>query len=125
MRLIVALALAAGLLWPSAATAGPACSGVDRELIAYAKEQITVSNTAIGFTQATVNTGNHVPAAALVSVTGNPIMALDTGTPTSSVGVKWDAGDKFYVCGSSIQTFLSIRQSGSDGTIDVIFYRRN
>lgn len=124
LAVVVALGLLTGAGAP--ASAGPACSGVDRELIAYAKEQLTIDNTVKTLTQATINTGNHVPAAALVSVTTNSIMVLDTGDdPSTTVGVKWDAGDKFYLCGASIQKFKATRQSGSNGTIDVIFYRRN
>lgn len=101
------------------------CPGLTGSTQAYAREVITVSSTAVGFTSATYNDGVHTPLFAQVTLESNNIrVSVEGKPPTATVGELWQTSTnvKFTVCGqTSINKFLAIRAS-ADATITVTYY---
>ena len=92
---------------------------------AYGTESITVSNTAIGFTAATRNppTGNKPNKAVFTVETAQIRFTVDGTTPTSSVGFLGYIGDVVSINGEhDIKAFRAIRVSGTDATIQPIYF---
>ena len=104
--------------------------GFNSELYAkaYDTESITVSNTAIGFTTATIEPGNGtIPAKAVFAVeTAQIRFTVDGTTPTSSVGLLVQVGDIITIKGQSdIQSFRAIRVTSTDATIQPVYFDGN
>ena len=80
-------------------------------------EQITVADTAIGFTTATIIAGGgHMQAtrAECRVETAQIRFAYDGSTPTASVGALLEVGDVFVLSGNDLlQSFRAIRTVGS------------
>jgi hypothetical protein len=120
-------ALLLGLLVAMALYEPPAhatCSTAGIES-AYAHETITVSSTALGFTNALYEQGSGNAASALVAVETNAIRwwADGTTTPTASVGMPAAANATLEICGfSNIKKFRMIRQT-SDASVSVSYFR--
>lgn len=97
----------------------------------FASEKITVANTAIGFTAATINPtvadgnpDNTRASAATCSLETADIRVLTSGTPTSSTGVYITSGQSFTVYGyADIAAFLAIRVSSTSGVLNCVYYR--
>lgn len=90
---------------------------------AYA-EMITVSNTAVGFTQATYKPTDGRPAAvcAVVFVNTQSISWWPAGrTPTAADGVLAPTASSFSIGILNLQTFLMIRATGSDSLVAVVY----
>jgi hypothetical protein len=92
---------------------------------AYAAlDQITVANTAIGFTAAKINAGNgHVQANKAVCVvqTAAVVVRWDGGTPTSSVGTTLQVGTTLMLDKPDwIVAFLAIRSTSTSGQLDCV-----
>lgn len=102
---------------------------------AFATERITVSNTAVGLT---VDTYNNAGAAvdvrrratgARVSIETAAIRFTEEGsTPVitggSEVGALGNVNDVIYLDGyGAIAGFKAIRNTGTDGMIQVVYYR--
>ena len=84
----------------------------------YGYQQITVSTSAVGLT---------VPAGATRAVLGieaQPLRYRDDGTdPTTSVGFLVAAGGTMELDSKeSLEAFKAIRSSGSDATLNVLYY---
>ena len=95
---------------------------------ALGRERITVSSTAIGFTdgadQETANTWQLKGVnKAVCRVEDAQIRVTTVGTPLAgSVGQEKDPGEEFEVTGyDDLRDFLAIRTGGSDGILEVIF----
>lgn len=138
-RFIITLSLAAGLYAVGfkslqaqnpggVVTTGNSTIGV-RDT--YASEQITVSNTAIGFTASTINpTCTDCPLNVLratmasCTVATDAVRVLSSGTtPTASLGLVIPAGGSFLVYGYlDIAAFRAIRVT-NDATMDCQYSR--
>jgi len=90
-----------------------------------ATEQITVSNTAIGFTAATINQGSGHPQALQAScrLEGAQIrVAIDGNGPTDAIGTQVEIGDVLQITGHDLLTrFRAIRTGGTDATLNCIY----
>jgi hypothetical protein len=87
--------------------------------VAYAFEQITVSNSAVTFTAANSNGAKRVVCA----LEGAAIRYRSDGTnPTSAVGMPMNVGDQLVLVGPEIQATHFIAQAGN-GTLDVEYSR--
>ena len=92
---------------------------------AYAQESITVSSTAIGFTNATINppNGRDKPYKAVFVVEGDQIrFRVDGGDPTSSVGMLAEIGDIITISEQhDVENFKAIRIT-TDATIQPSYF---
>ncbi len=95
---------------------------------ALGRERITVSSTAIGFTdganQETANTWQLKGVSKAVCRVENAEIRITTsGTPVAgSGGLEKAAGDEFNITGyDDLESFLAIRTGGSDGVLEVIY----
>lgn len=100
----------------------------DSPLEPFAFETITVSTTALGFTEATYKPSTGAPAQrAFVSCQTSPIRyRYEGGTPTASVGHYKTAGQDFTVNSAyAVRTFRMIRDTtaSSDATCTVTYER--
>jgi hypothetical protein len=90
-------------------------------------EEITVSTTAIGFTQATTQSGpdsNNWARVAFVSVEDASLRWRVSGTPTASSGHLVAAEQNFSVCGvESLAGLLMIRAGGTNVKVSVSYFR--
>lgn len=89
-----------------------------------ADEQITVANTAIGFTVAKITPSGQVQATyAFCRLETAEIRYAVTGTtPTSSVGTLLEPGDTLTVQGHDVMVlFLAIRTGGTSGQLDCTY----
>lgn len=120
---LVGLALLAGP-GPGFGQAYP-CPGLQRTVVAYAFEQITVSTTAIGFTVATMVQGSSTPVMAVVSLDAtNGIRSREDGTnPTATVGMVGAGGTTFAVCQGALGRWKAIRSGAADAIANVTYYR--
>jgi len=92
---------------------------------AYNTESITVSNTAIGFTDATINPERRIkPIRAVFVVEAAQIrFTVDGSTPTSTVGFLAEIGDIVTINGEhDIEKFKAIRTGAVDATIQPIYF---
>lgn len=93
----------------------------------YDSEQITVSNTAIGFTAAKItpaDNGGKVPVEAFVSVQDDAIrFTVDGTTPTASLGHVLEAGSVMRVMGQTDIRQLRMIRVTTDAEVDVTFYK--
>ena len=95
---------------------------------ALGRERITVSSTAIGFTdgadQETANTWQLKGVnKAVCRVENQEIRITTIGTPVAgSVGLEKAPGDEFSITGyDDLKGFLAIRTGGTDGVLEVIY----
>lgn len=91
----------------------------------YTQESITVANTAIGFTAATINRGDgNTPARAVFVVeTAQIRFRVDGGDPTTTVGLLLDIGDEVTITGEhDIEKFKAIRTGGTSGVIQPHYF---
>lgn len=89
-------------------------------------EQITVANTAIGFTAAKIDPvgGPQMNVASCRLETAEVRFSYDGTTPTSSVGTLLEIGDVFYIAGhDQLLQFRAIRTGASSGQLDCHFDR--
>jgi hypothetical protein len=101
----------------------------------YARERITVSTTAVGFTTSTLenwqtHTENqvakdHKASVVLITVVTNGIYYTTDGTtPSASAGNELTTGDQLTLSGfQKLKDFRAIRNSGSDATVEVFYYK--
>jgi hypothetical protein len=92
--------------------------------VAYAavtKETITVSSTAVGLSSATKTTAGGVKVVRCVGrVETAAIRYWTTGdAPTATEGIPLDTGDAFELHGGEIEGFKAIRQTSTDGKIQI------
>jgi hypothetical protein len=114
------------LLMASDTEAGPGGCGKSDSLTPYAFEQITVSTTAIGFTQATVFPSGDEPGimAVLTVETADVRYRVDGLDPTAAVGDRVSASGTLTVCGvPSLRKLKFIREDAADATLSVTYYR--
>ena len=137
-RLLVALGLGA-LCWaaplPVVAqlSAEGQCPGADKPLVAYASEILTVSSTSVKLTQSvyaptTVGFRGSVPLVAAVTVVVGdllgPITAIDDGSAASSTsGMVYLMGTRFWVCGRSISAVQMAAAGSASGIVQIVYYR--
>lgn len=92
---------------------------------AYGTESITVSNTVIGFTDATINpgTGNKPFKAVFTIETAQIRFTVDGTTPTTTVGFLGNINDVVTINGQhDIQAFKAIRTGSTDAVIQPIYF---
>jgi hypothetical protein len=92
----------------------------------YGYEQITVANSAIGFTASKITEGNGHPQAtrALCRLeTAEIRYRTDGGTPTSSVGTLLEPGDVLEINADPVQIaqFLAIRTGSTSGSLSCAY----
>lgn len=87
-------------------------------------EELTISNSALGFTAGTIQQAAGNAAVAVVTVETDQIRYwVDGSTPTISSGHLAEAGTSFTVCGlNSIKNFLAIRVT-LDAAIKASFFK--
>lgn len=97
---------------------------VAAQLAYRAFEQITVANTAIGFTAAKI-TPAGLPQATLAQCrleTAQVRFTIDGTTPTSSVGTLLEIGDWLTISGhDSLERFRAIRTGSTSGQLDCTY----
>lgn len=108
--------------------AGPGGCTVAGQLIPLSPnfEQITVSNSSIGFTSTIAYpTGGPQADYAVVTIATNAATYRDDGiAPTATVGYPIAVGTAYSVCGiQAIKQARFIRVS-ADGTLNVLYYRQ-
>lgn len=89
-------------------------------------EQITVANTAIGFTTTKITPnpggGSQAILATCRNETAEIRYTIDGTTPTTTVGTPIEALEVFYVSGhDSLVRFLAIRTTGTSATLDCTY----
>lgn len=97
---------------------------------AFDEEVITVSNTALGFTEATAAPSKGLPSmpcwadAAYLTVEGDAVRYYISGaTPTATVGHPLAVGEDLLVVGrTNVSQFRMIRQT-TDATVTVTYLR--
>lgn len=131
-RALYSVLLGVALLVQGAAPAfaqvsGSPCPGISRRLVAYDHEQITVANSAIGFTAAKLvdSVSKQGAVAARVYVTTAQISVTDYtgGTPTTTDGDFFDAGNGFWACGAAVAATKMIRTTATSATATVTYFR--
>lgn len=118
-RILLATLIILGLVVFAGSAHAQSCPGINNFFLRpLGYQQLTVSNTAVGFTLPTVGTTRL----AVVMIETNPIRTRDDGTsPTATVGMPFDAKIPIFVCQSSLAAFKAIRQS-SDATLSISYY---
>lgn len=92
--------------------------------VAFAKETITVSSTAIGLTKATYNpaaSGRTALVAFMTVAADNIRVWFDGSIPTATVGHLITSGSGLMICSADLPKFLAIRQT-TDATVSVTYY---
>ena len=92
---------------------------------AYNAESITVSNTAIGFTSATISPERRTKPdkAVFVVETAQIRFTVDGSTPTTTVGFLAQIGDIVTINGEGdIKNFRAIRTGATDATIQPVYF---
>lgn len=123
LLLIIGLMLCAS----SARAQTVACIGMTQPLFPMAFEQITVSNTAVGFTAATIGTSSSFNQAivAVITVETNAIRFRDDGPdPTSTVGMPAGVLSQTIICGRQALLNAKFIRATADALISVSYYRR-
>ncbi len=93
----------------------------------YAKlEQLTVANSAVGFTAANINNTNGSHPAATSGVCRLELaevrFAIDGTTPTTTVGTLLEIGDQLVLTGNdTLNNFKAIRTGAVSGQLDCIY----
>lgn len=126
IRTLLLAAMAAASLLAIQPEAKATCQGFSFSPQPFAFEQITVSNSAIGFTTATYAPTGQLPASlAYITLETNPIRFRNDGTnPTASVGHLVNPAQTIEVCGTlAVSQMRMIRQGAADGTAMVSYLR--
>lgn len=92
---------------------------------AYAQESITVSSSAIGFTDSIINNGGGLPPhiAVFVVEDGDIRFTCDGTTPTASIGIPAEVGDLIEIHGeTNIEAFRAIRKGSVDAVIQPQYF---
>lgn len=100
--------------------------GTSFDAVAFADESITVSDSAVGLTEATyAPDGEDQATEATVVVVGQPIMLRYSGTEvTTTEGIPLAAGAVWVVSGAeNIAQARLIRTGGTDATVYVLYGR--
>lgn len=91
----------------------------------YLNETITVADSAIGFTAASLaqaRTKYGVEVKRIVcSLADATIRIWENGTPTSSVGHLIDVGDVFAIDGKDVYSFRAIRTGATSGKLSCAY----
>jgi len=120
--LLVAVLVALLFPWPAMAV----CNGLlDRSVMPFAFETITVSTASIGFTAGTAFPSGDIPSVMAIATTETNSLRFraDGLAPSATVGHLVTAGQTIEVCGTqAMRTFRMIRAS-ADATVSVSFYR--
>ena len=105
------------------------CSFLAISSLAYARayntESITVSNTAIGFTSATIIPEKRTKPiqAVFIVETAQIRFTVDGTTPTTTVGFLAEIGDIVTINGEGdIKNFKAIRTGSTDAVIQPIYF---
>lgn len=116
--------LVAALMLPSVSWSQECVVGNIKGIEPLDKEEVTVSNTAIGFNTAIVQQSAGNAAVAVVTIEDDSIRYwVDGSTPTTSSGHLGPADTAFTICGlNSIKNFLAIRVT-TDAEIKASFFR--
>lgn len=89
-------------------------------------EQITVANSAVGFTSATISEGNGHPQANIASCrlqTAQIRWTVDGTMPTSTVGTPLEIGDYLTLMSPDlVQKFRAIRTGGTSGVLNCNYF---
>lgn len=89
-------------------------------------EQITVANTAIGFTAATIDQGGGHPQVSIASCrleTAQVRFTVDGTTPTSTVGTLLEIGDWLTLTSPDlVRNFRAIRTGATSGQLNCTYY---
>lgn len=91
-------------------------------------EQITVANTAIGFTSTKITSPDGVLMTKAVCnlETGEVRYTIDGTTPTSTVGMIWAVNTSLTFVGHDVlSNFRAIRDSGTSGQLDCTYSAGN
>lgn len=84
-------------------------------------EAITVSTSALGFTASLINLGGghqQANSATCTLETAAIRYTIDGTTPTSTVGMLWNAGETKAIVGNQFMNqFRAIRDGGTDGDL--------
>jgi len=90
---------------------------------AFAFETITVTNSAVGFTNATFSSTKVPHLRAIVTVEGGIMRYRYDGTnPTATVGHLLGHGDTVILeSGVNVDNFRAIRAGGENGTLSVTY----
>jgi hypothetical protein len=96
----------------------------------YDYESISVTDTAIGFTEAKISKGinsNKIPQSAMFSIeTASIRIRMDGTAPTASTGLLLTAGTVVTVLGeTNIKRFKAIRSGSTSATIEVLYFTDN
>jgi len=122
----LALAALVLLLLSSQTSAGPGGCTIAGQLNPMGFEQITVSNSSIGFTATLAYpTGGITADMAQITLATNAATYRDDGiAPTATVGYPIAVNTPYMVCGlQAIKQARFIRVS-ADGTLNVLYYRQ-
>jgi len=98
-RLIGLVSLLAVFVFSASTVSAQACPGANRELVAYASEKLTITDsTAAGFTASVYAPAGTTVAYANFSVATNGLnVTMDGTTPTSTVGVALAAAAVYFL----------------------------
>lgn len=100
-------------------------AGTARAWSYLAEEPITVANTAIGFTDATIAAGAGHPAATVATCrleTAAIRYRIDGTAPTASVGLIVNPLESFTVVGNdTLRAFLAIRTTATSGALTCLY----
>ena len=116
--------LVAALMLPSVSWGQECIVGNVKGIDPLDKEEITVGNAEVGFTDATIKQSAGNAAVAVVTVEDDQIRYwVDGSTPTTSSGHLAEAGTSFTICGlNSIDNFSAIRVT-TDAEIKASFFK--
>ena len=115
----VFLALAGMLLVPHPVASQ--CPGMTTQQIAFAKERLVVSDTALALTPAVYKPSGVTPSLAMISVEGGSIRYEVIGVPTASAGHL--GSGSFPICGyDNIAAFKAIRVT-TDAVLSITYYK--
>jgi hypothetical protein len=94
--------------------------------VPFAKEEITVSTTAVGLTAATYKpTGSGAAVMAFITIDTDTLRFwLDGSIPTSTVGHAAANPSSLVLCEASLPRALFIRSGAADAKLRVTYFRR-
>jgi len=123
-NLLVLLILFVVLALPFVANGQECIAGNVKGIDPLDHEELTISNSALGFTAGTIQQAAGNAAIAVVTVETDSVRYwLDGTTPTSSSGHLAPADTAFTICGlNSIKNFLAIRVT-LDASLKVSFFK--
>jgi hypothetical protein len=100
------------------------CPGLTTVLEPLAEETLTVGSTPVLLTPGVYQQATGTAAYATLQVQGAAIVYRQAGTPSPTSGVVVGTQGMIPICGlPSIRAFRATRQSATDATVFVIYYR--